>query len=450
MAKWFKNPWIQEVLNSLDFKTLTEIQKKSIPLILDNKNVIGVSETGTGKTYCFLFPIFDSIDLSKKNIQSIIISPTRELAKQIYVKANYFKKFNNDIKISTLIGGTQNNLQIISKNPPHLLIATPKKLNDLLTEYKVNLLSVNKIILDEADMLVDLGFFPLIDSIFSFFKKSDAIQKIAFSATLHETLSVQLSKYFKNTEIVKISNKIWKHKKINHYVIHYKDDKEKVFLNLVNNINPYFCIVFANTKKDVEMIYKILYKNNKNVLQLHGGLSSRDRKNVFKDIQNNNLNFLVATDLASRGIDIDGASHIISWNMPKEDIWYIHRSGRTGRSNYYGDSYVFLDNSTSYQIIRLQKKGINWNNKKYSKGEFIDFDYKFKNREKKETEVDVQIRKIIQTSSKKVKPNYKKKIKLKINEVKRKAKRNRIEELVNKERIKKYKIENAKKSKDKN
>lgn len=449
MGKWFKNNWVQEVLNSLNFKTLTEIQRQSIPAILENKNIIGVSETGTGKTYCFLFPIFDSIDEDNKSVQTIIISPTRELAKQIYSKAIYFKKFNNNIKISTLIGGTENNIETVAKNPPQILISTPQKLLDLLTNYKFNLASVTKIILDEADMLVDLGFFGLIDSIFNFFKKIDLIQKIAFSATLHESLSVQLSKYFKNTEVIQVSNKIWKHNKINHYVIHYQGDKQIVFIDLINSINPYFCIIFANTKKDVEEIYSILCKNNRNVLKLHGGLTSRERKNVFKEIQNNNLNFLVATDLASRGIDIDGASHIISWNMPKDDIWYIHRSGRTGRGIYSGESYVFLDNLTSYQILRLQKKGIHWKNKKYTKHQFVDFDYKFKQKEKKETEVDVQIRKIIQTSDKKVKPNYKKKIKLKINEVKRKAKRNRIEELVNKERIKRYKIENAKKSKNK-
>lgn len=451
-SKWFNNDWVQDVLNSLNFEKLTDIQRQTIPLILNKENVIGVSETGTGKTYCFLFPIFDSIDVKNKNIQSIIISPTRELAKQIYNKAICFKKYNSDINISLLVGGGDNDDKLfnISKNPPHLLITTPKKFMDLYDQFKLNLTNVNKVVLDEADMLVDLGFFGLIDKIFSYFKNFESIQKIAFSATLHENLSVQLSKYFKNTKIIQVSNGIWKHKKINHYIIHYKDDKEKVFKDLINSFNPYFCIIFANTKSDVDKIYTILYQMNKNVSKLYGDLPKRERKNAFRDIQNNNLNYLVATDLASRGIDIDGASHIISWDMPKDDIWYIHRSGRTGRSNYTGDSYVFLDKSTSYQVIRLQKKGITWKNLKYTKGNFIDFDYTFKPKEKKETEVDIQIRKIIQTSSKKVKPNYKKKIQYKINEVKRKAKRNRIEELVNKERIKRYKIENAKKTREKN
>lgn len=453
MSKMFSNLWLKEVITNLNFKKWTEIQKKTIPIINDGSNLIGVSETGTGKTYCFLIPIMDSLIFNNKNIQSIIISPTRELAKQIYNKAIFFKKINTNININILIGGNDNEdkMNSIYKNPPHLLITTPQKFIDLINNYKINLSSVNKIILDEADMLIDLGFFGLIDEIFRYFKNLESIQKIAFSATLHETLNIQLSKYFKNTKIINVSDGIWKNKKINHHVIHYNnDEKWEVFRKFIDSINPYFCIIFCNKKIDVEKIYKLLYQSNKNVLKLHGDLTSRERKNAYKEIQNNNLNYLVATDLASRGLDIDGASHVISWDMPKDDIWYIHRSGRTGRNKYYGDSYVFLDKSTNFQIIRLQKKGINWINLKYHKGNFINFDYTFKTKEKKETEVDIQIRKIIQTSSKKVKPNYKKKIEWKIKEVKRKAKRNRIEELVNKERIKKYKIENARKTREKN
>lgn len=452
MSKLFKNEWIYTVMNNLNFKKFTDIQKKTIPLILKNKNVIGVSQTGTGKTYCFLFPIFDSIDINNKNVQSIIIVPTRELAKQIYNKSKDFLKVNKNINLSLLIGGseTDKKMQSLSNQPPHILIATPKKMNDFLTNHKINLTSLKNVVLDEADMLIDLGFFGLIDNIFNYFKKTNDLQKIAFSATLHETLSIQLSKYFTNSEIVNHSKSIWDQKKVKHVIIHYNEDKYQLFEKLISQINPYFCIIFANTKKDVDKLYDLLYNKGLNVGKLHGDLLSRERKNIFKEIENNKLVYLVATDLASRGLDIDGASHVISWDMPKEDIWYIHRSGRTGRYNYEGNSFIFLDKNTEYQVLRLQKKGINFQNKKFIKNELIDFDYKFREKIKKETDVDIQIKKIINTANKKVKPNYKKKINLKIKEVKRKAKRNRIEELVNKERIKRYKIENAKKSKLKN
>ena len=452
MSKLFKNKWIYDVMDQLSFKKLTEIQKKTIPLIKNNKNVIGVDKTGTGKTYCFLLPIFDRIDYSINKLQSIIILPTRELAKQIYNKSQIFKKNCKNLTISLLVGGVDNEQKMISlsKNSPHILIGTPKKIFEFFNTYKVDFNYLNSIVLDEADMLIDLGFFGLIDTIFKQIKNFENIQKIAFSATLHEMLSAQLSKYLKNVNIVDLSVNIWKHQKIEHNLIHFQGQKIDVLKSLINVINPYFCIIFANHKKTVDEIYSFLYSENKSVLKLHGGLTSRERKNAFKEIQKNNLNFLVATDVASRGIDIEGVSHVISYDLPKEDIWYIHRSGRTGRFYNYGTSYVFFDKNNQHIIKRLQKKGINWINKKFYKNEFIDFDYVLKNKKKKETIVDVEIKKIIQTANKKVKPNYKKKIELQIKEVKRKAKRQRIEELVNKERIKRYKIENAKKNKIKN
>ncbi|MDE7075509.1 MAG: hypothetical protein K2O21_02645, partial [Malacoplasma sp.] len=173
----------------------------------------------------------------------------------------------------------------------------------------------------------------------------------------------------------------------------------------------------------------------------------RERKNIFREIKENNFNLLVASDLASRGVDIEGASHIISYDLPKEDLWYIHRAGRSGRKFYKGNSYVFNDKNSIYQIQRLDRKGIEWNHLKYDKKNLVDYEYKLKPKPKRETEVDRKIRDVINKSSKKVKPNYKKKIKIQIKEIKRQAKRQRIEELVNEQRLKKYKIESARKTK---
>ena len=160
MSKLFKNKWIYDVMDQLSFKKLTEIQKKTIPLIKNNKNVIGVDKTGTGKTYCFLLPIFDRIDYSINKLQSIIILPTRELAKQIYNKSQIFKKNCKNLTISLLVGGVDNEQKMISlsKNSPHILIGTPKKIFEFFNTYKVDFNYLNSIVLDEADMLIDLGF----------------------------------------------------------------------------------------------------------------------------------------------------------------------------------------------------------------------------------------------------------------------------------------------------
>lgn len=448
----FKNAWINLVIDNLGFNSFTEIQTKVIPLILNNENVIGIANTGTGKTHCFLFPTIDNLDTNINNIQLLIISPTRELARQIYEKIIFFKKFNSSLSASLLIGGKEySDASISSMFKKHILITTPQRFIDLFSNKPINLLSnLMAVVLDEADMLMDMNFSNSIINIFRSLPNIKSIQKIAFSATLHETLSIQLSKFFQNSKIIDISKNIWVNEKITHHIIYRNNfSKEKCLLKLLEIINPYFCIIFCTTKKEIEHVFNTLYEKYKSdVIMLHGNLGARERKNAFKIIQSNSCRFLVATDLTSRGIDIDGASDIISWDMQKEDIWYIHRSGRSGRSQYKGNSYIFFENNTN-QILRLQKKNIKWNSLKFNGQIFEPISISYKTKNKKITEVDKQIGLIISKAPKKIKPNYKKKIKLEIKEVKRKAKRNRIEELVNRERIKKYKIANALKTKEK-
>lgn len=444
----FSRKWINQALTELNIQKLNDIQEKTIPIILDQKNVICVSQTGSGKTFCLLLPILEKLDLDLNELQVIVLIPTRELARQIYSNVIFFKKFNSNLKVSLLIGGQdkKDNFHNIIKN--HILISTPQRFLDFLNKNTNNLSSLKVIAIDEADMMMDQNFSDLLINGFSKIKNIDNVQKLAFSATLHEKLSLQLSKFFKNTEIVVDKKDIWVNKKIKHHIIHL-DSFAKEFLleKLVTSINPFFCVIFCNTKNEVEKIFTLVNSIFPNeVLKLHGDLPIRERKNTFKEIANFSVKFLVATDLASRGINVSGSSHIVSWNMPKEDIWYIHRSGRTGRGALNGDSYVFLEITSKPIIMRLQKKGIVWDSLKFSKDNFISFQYRLKPKTKRKmTEVDLEIQKIIREAPKKKKPNCKKKIALKISEVKRKAKRQRIEELVNKERIKKYKIENAKK-----
>lgn len=440
---------INNALKKLGFENLTKIQSESIPYILDSQNLVVVSQTGTGKTYAYLLPILQKIDFLSNTLQAIIILPTRELARQVYSKLIFFKEFINNLKFNLLIGGVDKNKK--TKSDFQILVCTPQKLNEYFVLNKSIFNNLKYLVLDEADMLLDMGFFPVINDFFLHIKNFDNITKIALSATLHEALAIQIKKYFKNTKIVDVTQNIWINENITHYAIHYgSNNKLDVFKSLIKSFNPYFCIVFVNTKKDVEKIFQLIYEFEKNTIALHGGLESRQRKNTYKLLEQQKPKFLVATDLASRGIDIDGASHIISYDMPTDDIWYIHRSGRTGRNNYIGYSYVFVDSNSQKQILRLQNKGIVWKSLRYNNKNFVDFNYTYQPRKKERTIVDEQIRKAILMAPKKVKPNYKKKLALEISEIKRKAKRARIEEVMNKERIKRYKIENAKKTREKN
>ena len=299
-------------------------------------------------------------------------------------------------------------------------------------------------------MTMELGFSSVFQKIFSVLSPNKNLQKIAFSATLHDMLSRQLSVYFKDTKIVDISENIWKNEQIKHILIHDQMNiaKEETLKTLITNINPYFCIIFCNTIDSANKIYELMKNMNINVGILHGKLESRKRKNVYKDIQNFKYQYLVATDLASRGLDIDGASHIISFELPKDDLWYIHRSGRSGRGKYHGESYVLFDTSYTLNINRLRSKGIKWESLKIKKGKLESFEYLFKKpRKRKETEVDKKIQHAINISSKKVKPGYKKKLKEEIKKIKQKEKRKRIDQSVKKILVVKYKKENAAKTK---
>ncbi|MDE5767594.1 MAG: DEAD/DEAH box helicase [Malacoplasma sp.] len=448
--KEFKNYISKTLVEQLNIKELNNLQKEVIPIISKDKNVVLISETGTGKTLCYLIPILENINLEITDLQCIIVVPTKELIRQITKILMEFKKSENNLSYLSIINNASKiNFELEAKSPKHqILVCSPNKFNEI-SKFKNYTKSLKFLVLDEADMTLDLGFFGLVNQAFSNIKNIAEIKKIATSATLHESLSIQISKFFKNSVIINHSKNIWSNKNIKHFVIHYNqsEDKKKMLVNIVKILNPYFGIIFCNTKKEVDQIYDYLYDNKFRVLKLHGNLDNRERKNIFREIKENNFNLLVASDLASRGVDIEGASHIISYDLPKEDLWYIHRAGRSGRKFYKGNSYVFNDKNSIYQIQRLDRKGIEWNHLKFDKKNLVDYEYKLKPKPKKETEVDRKIRDVINKSSKKVKPNYKKKIKIQIKEIKRQAKRQRIEELVNEQRLKKYKIESARKTK---
>ena len=442
--------YITKTLNEeLLINELNQLQKEVIPIIEKDKNVVLVSQTGTGKTLCYLLPILNSIDLNNTNLQCVIVVPTKELIRQITKILSDFKKHENNLSFLSIINNSSKiDFNLESKSNKHqIIVCSPNKFNEL-SKFKNYTKSLKYLVLDEADMTLDLGFFGMVNQVFSNLKNIDEIKKIATSATLHESLSVQVSKFFKNSVIINKSKNIWENANIQHFVIHYNpnEDKKRMLVAIINKLNPYFGIVFCNTKKEVAEIYDYLYQSGFKALKLHGNLDNRQRKNIFREIKENNFNLLVASDLASRGVDIEGASHIISYDMPKEDLWYIHRAGRSGRKFYKGNSYVFNDKNSIYQIQRLDRKGVKWKHLKFIKNDLIEYQFKLKPKTKKETEVDRQIRDVINKASKKVKPNYKKKIKLQIEEIKRKAKRQRIEELVNEQRLKKYKIESARKT----
>jgi ATP-dependent RNA helicase CshB len=315
-------PFIKKTLSTLSISKATEIQEKTLPYLIKGKSLIITSCTGSGKTYCYLLPILNGIDFSIKKIQAIILLPTKELARQVYTKIIDFKKNEERLKATLLIGNMDINKQIqnVKSNPPQIIVGTVTRTLDLINKKIINR-DISFFVIDEADMLLDLGFGKQVSQIFASIN-SFKLQKIACSATIHTSLANQFKNYLGNTIVVSSSESIWQNDNIKHKLIYARDNSNSLgtLMNFLKKINPYFCIIFANTIKEVDTIHNFLSHNGYRIGKLHKELTSRERKNIFRDINKNNYQYLVATDLASRGIDVEGADVVISYGLPDENI----------------------------------------------------------------------------------------------------------------------------------
>lgn len=437
-------PWISSSLKNNNIKEFTQIQERSLNLLNEGKNFIGVSPTGTGKTLAYLLPILERIDFTVNKYQAVIVCPTRELARQVFNVLKTFRDEQPDLKTKLWIGGVDLN-QLINNakiNFSHIIICTPQRFLEVSNNLPNTLFeNVHTFVLDEADMLLDLNFYPQIAQIT---EKLDFenVYKIAMSATLHNQLNNEINKIFKNTIVVNLNNIDKLMQKINHYVIK-TNDKQHALSVILNTINPYFCLIFTNTKTKADEIYKLLLSQNYNVINLHSGLSTRSRKNNYKDIKNQKFQYVVASDLFSRGMDIEGASHIVNYDIPKTPEWYIHRAGRTGRNKYTGISYVLYTNNDQKDFEKILNKKIHFQIKQIKNNELVDSRLNLKKKKIKNEKQEKEIRKVVATNSKIVKPGYKKKLRSKINKIKQKHKREHIEKLVKKERMKQYRTKNS-------
>ena len=438
--KYGYNDWILKTWSDYRFKNEMEIQAKTWPLLLKKENIIGISSTGSGKTLAFLMPILQNIELNK-NIQVVILTPTRELARQIFNEITKFKKNQILLKHALLIGGKEIGKQIenINRLNPQIIVATVDRFNFVIENKKINYSHLKTIVLDEMDMLIDLGFSDNIANIITKIEEKTSLQKSVWSATINEMLSFQIAKFLTNSKIIKIGNSIYENNNIEHKIIHNINPDETLKF-LVKEINPFFCIIFANTKKEVEYIYKMLLDidNKLNATFVHAGLVERERKNKIKEVKDLKYQYLIATDLVSRGLDINGASHVINYNLPDDPEWYVHRSGRCGRGKYTGTSYIIYNEKEDSKLINLESKKITFNHFVFKKDAMKAIQYKNKTKTVLlDEKSNNSIRKIINDKAK-VKPGYKKKKAEEIKKIKQKSKRKHIENKMNEIRKKSY------------
>jgi len=435
--------FINDGLEKKEFYFPTPIQEEVIPLMKKHQNVVAKAHTGTGKTYAFLLPILNNLNYDNPEIQALIIAPSRELAQQIFEDVRFFKQFNDKINVGLFIGGddTEKTREKISQKQPMIAIGTPSKLKELYEENLLRVTTAKWIVVDEFDMIFDLGFFEDLDFMMEKARK-DAV-KALFSATFNEVLRPFLKKYIPNGIFVDKVLKEQTSKNIKHVIVDTKNKDNKVVLEaLIKFINPYISLIFVNSKEEVPKVVGWLKEFGlKNIGEIHGGLQPRTRNAMLKKIKNNEFNYIVATDVAARGIDIEGLSDVISIDLPKDLSYYVHRSGRTGRQNFSGTSYVLYNIKNKDKISVLEKNGINFEIVKLINNELVPVQ---KPKAKKATVMGTEEKKVLNRyKNQKVKPGYKKKRKQELDQIKKKRRRKHIKENI--ERIKKEKYKKRQK-----
>lgn len=429
LSKSFEQFKFQDFVNSaivdLGFKNPTKIQERVFSPVLKQKNVVAKSQTGSGKSHSFLLPIFSKLDIEIKKTQSIIMAPTRELARQLFDMATHIAKFSKEeIKVSLFIGGQDLNRDIERvSNAPHIIIGTPTRILELDKSSSLSIKEVESIVVDECDMMIDLGFMEDIDKIAR--RTAETCQFLVFSATIPNQMSHFLKKYVKNAQYIEVDNA--NPGKIKYSLIPIKSSTRLEKLkDITNIINPYLAIIFANKKTEVEEVSSFLISQGLNVGVLHGDLTPRERKQIQKRIANLEFTYVVASDLMSRGIDIEGVSHIINYNIPTDLDFFIHRAGRTARAGLDGDCITIYSNKDEQSLQALESRGIIFEHLDIKNNEFIESKDRNKRDNRKKVVADHNLTEKLKTkvkSSKKVKPGYKKKHKYKMDKLKQKERR---------------------------
>ena len=340
------------------FVEASPIQEQTIPLAMAGKDVIGQAQTGTGKTAAFGFPTLEKIDTDNPAVQALVIAPTRELAVQSQEELFRFGR-SKGVKVRSVYGGSSIEKQIKAlKSGAHIVVGTPGRLLDLIKRKALKLDQIETLILDEADEMLNMGFLEDIESIIS--RVPEERQTLLFSATMPDAIKRIGVKFMKEPEHVKIAAKELTTELVDQYYIRVKEnEKFDTMTRLMDMEQPELSIVFGRTKRRVDELTRGLKIRGFRAEGIHGDLDQGKRLRVLRDFKNGNLDVLVATDVAARGLDISGVTHVYNYDIPQDPESYVHRIGRTGRAGKSGQSITFVaPNEMGYlQIIEnLTKK----------------------------------------------------------------------------------------------
>lgn len=347
---------INKAIEDLGFKTPMPVQEQAIPTILYNDiNLIALAQTGTGKTAAFGLPIINRIDFDNKDVQALVICPTRELCIQIANDLKKYSKYLKSAKIVPVYGGASIELQIKDlKKKPQIVVATPGRLNDLLLRKKIDISSINYMVLDEADEILNMGFKDDLDNILS--ATSENKNTYLFSATMPKEVEQIAKEYISNPVRIQIGERNQGSDNVQHfyYLVHQKD--RYLALKRIADYYPnIYGIIFCRTKVETQEVADMLIKDGYNADSLHGDLSQAQRDHVMSRFRLRNIQMLVATDVAARGLDVNNLTHVINYELPDELEQYVHRSGRTGRADNQGISIAIINLKEKHKIKKLEK-----------------------------------------------------------------------------------------------
>jgi len=353
-------PEIKQQLSSLGFNKPTDIQYKAIRHILDGEDVMAIAQTGTGKTAAFAIPTLDMISKSKgkytKNsgVQCLVLVPTRELAKQI---ASVYKEIGKrtNVKTFALFGGVEQEQQINTlNNGVDVLVSTPGRMFDLISQGALDIAKVKFLILDEADLMLDLGFAKDISDVLRFLPQKR--QTLFFSATISKKIKSLAYDVVRNAIRIQISPKNPVAKNIEHAVVYVEMDDKRFFLeNVIKEHPEKKVVVFARTKVRVERIVAAMGRVEISSEPMHGGIDQKDRFAIFERFRSGENNVLITTDVAARGIDIPSVDYVVNYDLPEDPENYVHRCGRTGRGNNKGQALSFCSEDEKPILAEIEE-----------------------------------------------------------------------------------------------
>lgn len=346
---------IQKAIEEMGFVDFTEIQKQTIPLLLEGKDVIGHSHTGTGKTAAFGIPILEKLDFSLNTVQALIIAPTRELAVQIHDELMRMAKYVENCKIVTVFGGDPITRQIYAlKQHPQIIVGTPGRTIDHMNRKTIKVDQIKFMVLDEADEMLKMGFQEDIETIFQ--ATPPTRQTLMFSATMPKPILQLAKSYMIEPEMIRvIGEESTNSDVVQHYYKVKRENKTEALYRLINIYRPKLALVFCNTKVQVDELTQALIERGINCDKIHGDLPQTTRLDVLKKFHNGIIEVLVATDVAARGLDIKAVEAVFNYDVPEKADYYVHRIGRTGRIGNIGYSFTLVSKGELKQIAEIER-----------------------------------------------------------------------------------------------